>query len=71
MWLVHYEYSPTGLEEDYESFNDDDGDGFAVYYGATWDIKDGIINESPSAPTYTRPAESTVRTERTPDARGL
>lgn len=57
VWLVHYEFSPTGLEEDYEPFNDEDGT--AVYYGAPWDI---IIDNCPPAPTYTRPAESPSET---------
>ena len=61
VWLVRYEYSPTGLEEDYEPFGDDD-DGFAVYYSPTWDIKDIIIDDCPPAPTYTRPAESPSET---------
>lgn len=54
VWIVYYEYSPTGLEEDYEPIDDDT----AVYYGATWDIKDDIISNCPPAPTYTRLAES-------------
>lgn len=60
VWLVRYEYSPTGLEEDYDPFGDDDGN--MVYYGASWDIEDDIIGNCPPAPTYTRPAESLSET---------